>query len=144
MHREEAVDGGRVGAPYPAISFVISLDSLSVAAAVNALCKKRAGRRCALPVDLTTTLRSACAGAPRAGLISVFDNGCGMSTRELNEWAVMNLSMEDRGHAPGGGASGGGGGGGSGSGGSQGAAAERFLTGDLSFFGVGTLPPVGQ
>jgi hypothetical protein len=30
-------------------------------------------------------------------LICVRDNGCGMSKRELNDWAVMNLSMEDRG-----------------------------------------------
>lgn len=146
VHSEEASDGGRVGASYPATPFVTSLDSLSVSAAVDASCMKRGGRRCAPPVNLTRTLSSACAGAPRAGLISVFDNGCGMSTRELNEWAVMNLSMEDRGHAPGGGASGGSGvGGGSGSGGSQVAAAERFLTGDLSFFGVGPpLPSVGQ
>jgi signal transduction histidine kinase len=32
-----------------------------------------------------------------AGLICVSDNGCGMSPKELNQWAVMNLSMEDRG-----------------------------------------------
>lgn len=31
------------------------------------------------------------------GLICVSDNGCGMSPKELNQWAVMNLSMEDRG-----------------------------------------------
>lgn len=30
-------------------------------------------------------------------LVCVRDNGCGMSKRELNDWAVMNLSMEDRG-----------------------------------------------
>jgi len=65
------------------------------------------------------------AGAPRAGLITVWDNGCGMSTRELNDWAVMNLGMADRGLAPGpAGAAG------------VGQAAERFLTSDLSFFGV--------
>jgi len=66
------------------------------------------------------------AGAPRAGLITVWDNGCGMSTRELNDWAVMNLGMADRGLAPGAAAAGAGGG----------QAAERFLTSDLSFFGV--------
>jgi len=31
------------------------------------------------------------------GAICVSDNGSGMSTQELNNWAVMNLSMEDRG-----------------------------------------------
>ena len=41
-------------------------------------------------IDITL---ATAAGAPRAGLISVSDNGCGMNTRELNEWAVMNLSM---------------------------------------------------
>ncbi len=35
--------------------------------------------------------------AADAGLIAVRDNGCGMTTKELNDWAVMNLSMEDRG-----------------------------------------------
>ena len=65
------------------------------------------------------------AGAPRAGLISVWDNGCGMAARELNEWAVMNLGTEDRGMAPAPPARA-----------SQDAASERFLTGDLSFFGV--------
>ena len=39
------------------------------------------------------------AGAP-GGLVSVWDNGCGMSLRALNEWAVMNLTMEDRGLQP--------------------------------------------
>ena len=55
----------------------------------------------------------------------MWDNGCGMGTRELNEWAVMNLGMEDRGLAPAPPARA-----------SQGTASERFLTGDLSFFGV--------
>lgn len=31
------------------------------------------------------------------GLVCVQDSGGGMSKRELNDWAVMNLSMEDRG-----------------------------------------------
>jgi hypothetical protein len=31
------------------------------------------------------------------GVICVSDNGSGMTTQELNNWAVMNLSMEDRG-----------------------------------------------
>lgn len=63
------------------------------------------------------------------GLISVQDNGSGMTKQALNEWAIMNLSMEDRGlqavepetavrgqqTAPG---------------------AANFLTGDLSQFGA--------
>ena len=52
-----------------------------------------------------------------------------MGKRDLNEWAVMNLSMEDRGQQPrepdtrGHGAT-------------QRNAAERFLSGNLSYFGV--------
>jgi hypothetical protein len=52
-----------------------------------------------------------------------------MGKRELNEWAVMNLSMEDRGQQPrepdarGHGAT-------------QRNGAERFLSGNLSYFGV--------
>ena len=52
-----------------------------------------------------------------------------MGKRELNDWAVMNLSMEDRGqqpqevHAAGHGAT-------------QRHGAERFLSGNLSYFGV--------
>ncbi len=51
-----------------------------------------------------------------------------MSKRELNEWAVMNLSMEERGeqpqepdvgHGP-----------------TQRNGPERFLSGNLSYFGV--------
>lgn len=63
------------------------------------------------------------------GLISVQDNGSGMTKQALNEWAIMNLSMEDRGLAvtepepavrgqP------------------TAAGAANFLTGDLSHFGV--------
>ena len=33
-------------------------------------------------------------------LICVQDNGCGMGPYELRDWAVMNLSMEDRGSCP--------------------------------------------
>lgn len=33
-------------------------------------------------------------------MVSVWDNGCGMSKVELNEWAVMNLTMEDKGIQP--------------------------------------------
>jgi signal transduction histidine kinase len=31
------------------------------------------------------------------GMVCVRDNGSGMTVQELNNWAVMNLSMEDRG-----------------------------------------------
>lgn len=31
------------------------------------------------------------------GMVCVRDNGVGMTVKELNDWAVMNLSMEDRG-----------------------------------------------
>ncbi|KAK9820414.1 hypothetical protein WJX72_010046 [[Myrmecia] bisecta] len=61
------------------------------------------------------------------GLISVLDNGSGMTVPELNQWAVMNLSMEDRGLQPAAGNSD-----------ARGNAADRFLTSDLSFFGVGS------
>lgn len=69
--------------------------------------------------------------SPGGGLISVWDNGCGMTKRELNEWAVMNLSMEDRGARP-----------------AEepvlrgektGPGAARFLSGNLSYFGVSRL-----
>lgn len=68
------------------------------------------------------------ASNPSSGLISVWDNGCGMTKRELNEWAVMNLSMEDRGAAPVEQAVQ--------RGDRQGPGASRFLTGNLSYFGV--------
>lgn len=63
---------------------------------------------------------------PSNGLLSVWDNGCGMTKRELNEWAVMNLSMEDRGAQPVEQAVQ--------RGDRQGA--SRFLDGNLSYFGV--------
>lgn len=79
---------------------------------------------------ITVTLVSSLATAKNAqGLVSVWDNGSGMSLRQLNEWAVMNLSMEDRGLQP------------------QeiemprhavGTAAAKQLCSDLSFFGVGS------
>ncbi|KAG2443092.1 hypothetical protein HYH02_009506 [Chlamydomonas schloesseri] len=62
-----------------------------------------------------------------AGLIRVQDNGRGMSPKELSDWAVMNLSMEDRGLLPGGAQNG-----------STSAGGGRYLSGDLSFFGVGS------
>lgn len=52
-----------------------------------------------------------------------------MTKTDLNQWAVMNLSMEDRGLlTPGGSTSQDSGGGGGG----------RYLSGDISFFGVGS------
>ncbi|GLI61005.1 hypothetical protein VaNZ11_003267, partial [Volvox africanus] len=62
-----------------------------------------------------------------AGLVRVQDNGRGMSPKELGEWAVMNLSMEDRGLMPN-----------EGQRASEQAGGGRYLSGDLSFFGVGS------
>lgn len=62
---------------------------------------------------------------PAKGLISVWDNGSGMDKRQLNDWAVMNLAMEDRVQVQGrtvGGCT----------------INPRFLTGNLSYFGVRT------
>jgi hypothetical protein len=99
----------------------------------------------------------------KKGMVCVRDNGCGMTTRELNDWAVMNLSVEDRAMLRGGGGGGGEAGGAAaegaaataaaGGGGAPAAAAEtddaqqpgnnkqpqgRYLSGDISFFGVGS------
>eukprot|EP00878_Enallax_costatus_P028476 GHUV01030760.1.p1 GENE.GHUV01030760.1~~GHUV01030760.1.p1 ORF type:complete len:246 (+),score=76.14 GHUV01030760.1:367-1104(+) len=56
------------------------------------------------------------------GMVCVRDNGCGMTVQELNNWAVMNLSMEDRGllHQE------------------EGKAGNRYLSSDISYFGVGS------
>ena len=64
------------------------------------------------------------------GMVVVSDNGRGMGKQALNDWAVMNLSMEDRGllDRPGADAPGGGGAAGPG----------RYLNSNLSFFGVGS------
>lgn len=105
----------------------------------------------------------------RRGMVCVRDNGCGMTKQELNDWAVMNLSVEDRAMlqaARGGGGAEGGGAAGAAEGGSGAAAAGgaaaaattaaaadaenpdlpgntkqpqgRYLSGDISFFGVGS------
>jgi DNA mismatch repair ATPase MutL len=50
-------------------------------------------RRITVTLAVPERDRDRAAGA----LICVRDNGCGMDKRELNDWAVMNLSMEDRG-----------------------------------------------
>jgi hypothetical protein len=63
------------------------------------------------------------------GLVSVWDNGCGMSLRQLNEWAVMNLTMEDRGIKPQGERRGRG---------TQSKSSTKQLCSDLSYFGVGS------
>ena len=59
----------------------------------------------------------------------VWDNGEGMSAEGLTQWAVMNLSMEDRGMQPSQPPDAGGDGAGS------------FLDAQLSFFGVRYLDP---
>eukprot|EP00892_Ulva_mutabilis_P012666 jgi/Ulvmu1/9772/UM056_0012.1 len=78
---------------------------------------------------VVTLVSSTSCGDPAESVVSVWDNGCGMSMRQLNEWAVMNLTMEDRGlqprevevprHA-------------------VGTASARQLCSDLSYFGVGS------
>ena len=100
----------------------------------------RATRHNAVARKITVTLVSSSGpGQGTQGLVSVWDNGSGMSLRQLNEWAVMNLTMEDRGlqpkeielprHA-------------------VGTAAAKQLCSDLSFFGVGSknagMLPTGQ
>ena len=64
---------------------------------------------------------------PTSGLLSVWDNGAGMTKVQLNEWAVMNLSMEDRGLQPVEGGE------------KASVGVGRFLAGNLSYFGVGWL-----
>ena len=92
----------------------------------------RATRDMTSPGQPRTITISFVTGGPassRKGLICVRDNGSGMSKQALNDWAVMNLSMEDRGQKPveaepaarGQPAT---------------TAAGNFLTGDLSYFGV--------
>ena len=88
---------------------------------------------------------------PTAGLVSVWDNGAGMSKAALNAWAVMNLAVSER-------ADEGGSGGGRGGDANENRnddddgvslspalaaapdalASARHLNGDLSYFGVGS------
>ena len=77
---------------------------------------------------ITISFMLSAPNSPSSGLISIWDNGSGMTRRALNEWAVMNLSMEDRGEKPieeavqrGDKTS---------------VGATRFLNGNLSYFGV--------
>jgi signal transduction histidine kinase len=48
-----------------------------------------------LPRSITVSLVTDEKGGK--GMVCVRDNGSGMTVQELNNWAVMNLSMEDRG-----------------------------------------------
>ena len=87
-----------------------------------------AAARGAARVEVTLATNAACT----AGLVCVADNGVGMGTRDLNEWAVMNLAVAERGGrgphgdapppppAP------------------NALAVARHLTGSLSHFGVGS------
>jgi len=61
-------------------------------------------------------------------MTQVWDNGEGMTAEGLRQWAVMNLSMEDRGMQPSQPPDAAGSGAGSGAG--------SFLDAQLSFFGV--------
>lgn len=83
------------------------------------------------PRDITISLLTTGTGAAKKGLVCIQDNGCGMTKYELNDWAVMNYSMEERGAQPQEPES-------EGRGRAPAPAAGRFLTGDLSFFGVGS------
>lgn len=59
----------------------------------NSLRATKGNRECYR--DITVSLITDDKGSQ--GVICVSDNGSGMTTQELNNWAVMNLSMEDRG-----------------------------------------------
>ena len=83
------------------------------------------------PRTITISFVTRGLASSRKGLICVRDNGLGMSKQALNDWAVMNLSMEDRGQKP-----------------TEAEPARgqpalpgagNFLTGDLSYFGVRVL-----
>ncbi|KAF8056436.1 SMCHD1 [Scenedesmus sp. PABB004] len=56
------------------------------------------GGGAAAPRRITVQLVTDARGG--AGMVAVSDNGSGMTVAELNSWAVMNLSMEDRGLLP--------------------------------------------
>ncbi len=95
----------------------------------NSLRATYRGRTADRKIVISFVLSSA--SNPISGLVSVWDNGCGMTKRELNEWAVMNLSMEDRGSQPVEQAVQ--------RGDKQGSGVSRFLTGNLSYFGVSSI-----
>ncbi|PNW82785.1 hypothetical protein CHLRE_06g294050v5 [Chlamydomonas reinhardtii] len=97
------------------------------AAATGVAAEESRGQAAAAPRSRDITISLVVNERSSAGLIRVQDNGRGMSPKELSDWAVMNLSMEDRGLLP--------------SGAQHGvttAGGSRYLSGDLSFFGVGS------
>uniref|UniRef100_A0A1D2ABE5 SMCHD1 ribosomal S5 domain-containing protein n=1 Tax=Auxenochlorella protothecoides TaxID=3075 RepID=A0A1D2ABE5_AUXPR len=57
------------------------------------------------------------------GLVCIQDTGCGMTKRDLNDWAVMNYSMEERGQL---------------SQPSISASPTKYLNSNISYFGVGS------
>jgi hypothetical protein len=59
----------------------------------NSLRATKGNREC--PRSITVSLITDDNGS--TGVVCVSDNGSGMNTQDLNNWAVMNLSMEDRG-----------------------------------------------
>ncbi|KAI8466921.1 MAG: hypothetical protein J3K34DRAFT_524164 [Monoraphidium minutum] len=61
----------------------------------NALRATKGNRRVDRPRSIVVSL--VMDEAASRGLVVVRDNGVGMTPQELNNWAVMNLSMEDRG-----------------------------------------------
>ena len=92
----------------------------------------RATRDVTLPGQsrtITISFVTSGSASSRKGLICVRDNGSGMSKEALNDWAVMNLSMEDRGQQPTEAEP-------AGRGQPSLTGAGNFLTGDLSYFGV--------
>ena len=95
----------------------------------NSLRATRNVVRLAQPRTITISFVTCGSAGARKGLICVRDNGCGMSKEALNEWAVMNLSMEDRGQQPTEAEP-------AGRGQPSLTGAGNFLTGDLSYFGV--------
>ena len=91
----------------------------------NSLRAVQQARRPSGQITVTLVLNSL--HNPTSGLLSVWDNGEGMTKQQLNDWAVMNLSMEDRGLQPV-------------EGGDRGnVGVGRFLAGNLSYFGVSAL-----
>lgn len=92
----------------------------------------RATRDVTLPGQsrtITISFVTSGSASSRKGLICVRDNGSGMSKEALTDWAVMNLSMEDRGQRPIEAEP-------AGRGQPSLTGAGNFLTGDLSYFGV--------
>lgn len=87
------------------------------------------GNQTSRKIVVSLVAGAASGGCAKTGYVSVWDNGCGMSMRQLNDWAVMNLTMEDRGQQPKEVAA---------ARHEQGSAAAKQLHSDLSYFGVGS------